>query len=160
MRSVLLFPFCREAAEALRVYTLLPWVIWQVSDTVEFASKFKYLKSICSFPFPLLKFAKCYCFSLPHQTLIGIWWELVFYCLWRFHAVLSLKKNWHNALFLSMNHICIALRMLRTQFSPGNPLFLSFCMFIIEISGMIVLSMPMLFNRRVTQATNVSHRWN
>ncbi|KAI4571779.1 hypothetical protein MJG53_013885 [Ovis ammon polii x Ovis aries] len=48
-RFVKLATGCREAAEALRVCTLLPWGIWQVSDAVEFVSKFEYFKSIVPF---------------------------------------------------------------------------------------------------------------
>lgn len=113
---------------------ILLWVIQLVSDSVEFVSKFKDSNPICSFSFPLRKLTKPLFLSStpnPHLDVAGNSFPSLM-MLSRFTVE---ETDINNALVLSMGCICIALRMLRTQFSPPNPLFLSFCMAIIEVSA-------------------------
>ena len=117
----------------MNLYILL-WVTQLVSDSVEFVSKFKDSNTICSFSFPLLKFTKPLFLSStpkPHLDVMGTSFPL----LMKLSCFTFKEADILNASVLSMSYICIALRMLRTQFSPPNPLFLSFCMVLIEIAA-------------------------
>lgn len=108
----------------MSLYTLL-WIIWLVSDNMESVSKFSDSKPICSFSFPLLKITKLLFLSStpnPHLDLMRTSFPL----LMKLSYFTFKEIDINNAFFLSMNCICLALRMLRTQFSPQNPLFLSF----------------------------------
>lgn len=114
----------RGSGGALSLYSSLS-VIWPVSNNTEFVLKFSDSKPICPLSFPLLKITKLLFLSSapnPHLDLMRTSSPL----LMKVSYFTSKEIDINNAFFLSMNHICIALRMLRTQFSPPNPLFLSF----------------------------------
>lgn len=117
----------------MSLYILL-WALWLVSDNMEFVSKCNDSRPIC-FLFPPLKFTQLLFLSFtanPHLDLARTSFPL----LVKFSCFTFKEIDINNALFLSMNYICIALKMLKTQFSPPNPLFfLELLYALIEISA-------------------------